>query len=147
MATMLARSIGRSGRMDRSRAEELIGESRALELVGAALTRRIADGIRSGRVTDQAAAITRLHSGTSAVRNATIGFELAGSAAVAWTDRDEEDTNPGIAFLMRQAACIGGGTTEMSRNVISERVLGMPRERSMDKDVPFRQVPRSAAST
>lgn len=146
IAAMLARSVGRSGRTDRSRAEELIGESRALELVGAALTRRLADGIRSGRVTDQAAAITRLHTGTTAVRNATIGFELAGSEAVAWLDADEANEKPGIAFLMRQASCIGGGTTEMSRNVISERVLGMPRERSMDKDVPFRDVPRSAAS-
>ena len=29
-----------------------------------------------------------------------------------------------------RSACIGGGTTEMARNVISERVLGMPRERT-----------------
>jgi hypothetical protein len=47
---------------------------------------------------------------------------------------------------MRQVSCIGGGTTEMARNVISERVLGMPRERSQDKDVAFRDVPRSASS-
>ena len=46
-----------------------------------------------------------------------------------------------INFLMRQAGSIGGGTTEMARNVISERVLGMPRERRLDKDVPFRDVP------
>jgi alkylation response protein AidB-like acyl-CoA dehydrogenase len=146
IATMLARSVGHSGRVDRSRAEELIGESRALELVGAALNRRLADGIRSGRISDQAAAITRLHGGTTAVRNATIAFDLAGSDAVAWTDAHEDDESAGIGFLMRQASCIGGGTTEMSRNVISERVLGMPRERSIDKDVPFRDVPRSAAS-
>ena len=49
----------------------------------------------------------------------------------------------GTDFLMRQVSCIGGGTTEMARNVISERVLGMPRERTLDRDVPFRDVPRS----
>jgi hypothetical protein len=43
---------------------------------------------------------------------------------------------------MRQTACIGGGTTEMARNVISERLLGMPRERTPDRDVAFREVPR-----
>ena len=51
----------------------------------------------------------------------------------------------GADYLMRQVSCIGGGTTEMARNVISERVLGMPRERSQDKDVPFRDVPRGGS--
>ena len=31
--------------------------------------------------------------------------------------------------------------------LLSERVLGMPRERTLDRDVPFRDVPRSAPST
>ncbi|MBF6352167.1 hypothetical protein IU448_24610 [Nocardia flavorosea] len=39
-------------------------------------------------------------------------------------------------------SCIGGGTAEMTRNVISERVLGMPREARSDHTVPFREVPR-----
>jgi hypothetical protein len=52
----------------------------------------------------------------------------------------------GIDFLMRQVGSIAGGTTEMSRNVLSERVLGMPREQTLDRGVPFRDVPRSAGS-
>jgi hypothetical protein len=47
---------------------------------------------------------------------------------------------------MRQASCIGGGTTEMAMNVISERVLGMPREVTPDRDLPFRDVPRARSS-
>ncbi len=140
----LAKHIETADPSRRARALELVGEARALELVGPALTERIADGIRTGRTTDQAAAVTRLFGGTSSVRQSTIAFELAGSSAVAWDEDEDAAGQAGVGFLMRQAACIGGGTTEMSRNVISERVLGMPRERTVDKDTPFRDVPRSA---
>ncbi len=138
----LARQTGRIG--DRH-ARELIGESHALSLVGDAMTRHVSAGIRSGRVSDQAAALIRLFGGTREVRNASIAFELAGGGAVAWSEDEPQLGLAGVGYLMRQAACIGGGTTEMSRNVVSERVLGMPRERSGDRDIPFRDVPRGPA--
>src|SRR6202034_2840369 len=128
------------GSLETGKTRELIGESYAGDTVGAVLTSWVTRQIRTGETTDQAAAITRLYGGTNAVRNASIGFELAGSSGVAWSEDDT--TLTGISYLMRQAACIAGGTTEMSRNVISERVLGMPRERSSDRDIPFREVPR-----
>jgi alkylation response protein AidB-like acyl-CoA dehydrogenase len=140
----LLRLMQTTQRLDSTNTRELIGEVQALELVGSALTKHVAEGIRTGATSDQSAAITRLYSGTSSVRIASISFELAGGAAVAWSDEDDEFGQAGIGYLMRQAACIGGGTTEMSRNVISERVLGMPRERTVDKDIPFRDVPRGA---
>jgi alkylation response protein AidB-like acyl-CoA dehydrogenase len=132
------------GLLDDTRVKELIGEAHALSLVGNALTQHIAEEIRTESMTNQAAAITRLWFGSSAVRNSTICFELVGASAVAWSDEDRDLGQRGIRFLMRQASCIAGGTTEMARNAISERVLGMPRERTVDKDTPFRDVPRSA---
>jgi hypothetical protein len=59
---------------------------------------------------------------------------VAGSAA------DGQGLDYGRSFLMRQAGSLGGGSTEMARNIISERVLGMPREFAADRDVPFSQV-------
>jgi alkylation response protein AidB-like acyl-CoA dehydrogenase len=47
------------------------------------------------------------------------------------------------AFLRVQANSIEGGTTNIMKNILAERVLGLPGEPRADKDVPWSEVPRS----
>jgi alkylation response protein AidB-like acyl-CoA dehydrogenase len=135
-----------AGRVDDPVARDLVGEATMLATVSDALRRRVGLGITTGTLSDQASAAARLFGGIMATRRTTIAYELAGVTGAAWADDDGEIVRAGRDYLMRQVACIGGGTTEMARNVISERVLGMPRERSGDKDIPFRDVPRGPTS-
>jgi alkylation response protein AidB-like acyl-CoA dehydrogenase len=117
-----------------------------LELVGAHLQPRLGEAMARRAMSEQAASIARLFTGVVAGRTMTIAFELAGGAGGAWDEADGPAAGAGTGFLVRQISAIGGGTLEMARNVIAERVLGMPREQSLDRDVAFRDVPRGPSA-
>ena len=50
---------------------------------------------------------------------------------------------PQKAFLRSRANSIEGGTTEVMKNILGERVLGLPGDVRVDRDVPWSQVPRN----
>jgi alkylation response protein AidB-like acyl-CoA dehydrogenase len=50
---------------------------------------------------------------------------------------------PQKAFLRSRANSIEGGTTEVMKNILGERVLGLPGDVRVDRDVPWSEVPRS----
>jgi alkylation response protein AidB-like acyl-CoA dehydrogenase len=128
-----------TGRTDDPRVREMLGEGHALKKVHEQLIRRVGIGLETGRMPSPAASIMRLFHAETDWRVDDLALQIAGALAVS----GEGVGRVGDNFLMRQGASLGGGSTEMSRNIISERILGMPREYAADRDVPFSQVKRS----
>ena len=50
---------------------------------------------------------------------------------------------PQQRFLRSRANSIEGGTTEVMQNILGERVLGLPGDVRVDRDVPWSDVPRN----
>lgn len=141
----LAALARRVGALDDPAVVERIGEARSLSMVTDALVASLSRKMADGSLPHHAAAMLRLFSGTANGRRTTIAADLAGDRGVVWTPGDEQLASVGLGYLVRQAGQIGGGTVEMARNVVSERLLGMPREHRNDGG-PFRDVPRGPSA-
>jgi alkylation response protein AidB-like acyl-CoA dehydrogenase len=76
----------------------------------------------------EAASVTKLYTSNWQQRLGELGMEVLGPAATVASGWPYELTDAQRLFLFSRAVTIYGGSNEIQRNVIAERVLGLPRE-------------------
>jgi alkylation response protein AidB-like acyl-CoA dehydrogenase len=134
------------GRTADPRVREMIGEWLALRAVHAQTVERVSRAIATGVLPAPAASLLRLLGAEAHQLGDDLALRIAGAAAASGLGADQGvGGRAGVGFLMRQSSSLGGGSTEMSRNIISERLLNMPRESAPDREAPFNQVKRGRA--
>lgn len=72
-----------------------------------------------------------------------VAMDLLGARGVAWRSDDQEIPGYVRELLRTRANSIEGGTSEIQRNIVGERVLGLPREPDPFKGSAWKDVPRS----
>jgi alkylation response protein AidB-like acyl-CoA dehydrogenase len=91
--------------------------------------------------------VTKLYQGLYNRRLQETALRLRGPRAMAWVGDDEESADVVRGFLRAQANTIEGGTSNVLRNVIGEKVLGLPREPGPASDTPWSELPRNGTAT
>src|SRR6516162_4729556 len=128
----------KTGQADNKRVHEMAGRALVHRAVAEQLIEHVYHSVRDGALPPAAGTLIRLFHSETVTLDMDTAMAIAGSAGV--VGEIGEGLETGLRYLSRQNVAIGGGTTEMARNVIGERVLGFPREYAADRAVPFSQV-------
>jgi alkylation response protein AidB-like acyl-CoA dehydrogenase len=125
-------------------------EAEAIRLTGMRLRQQLTAGAPGPEGSAAKLAFARLNQDVSGFE-----LELLGADGLRYddwstdtwtTDRpttvDFLGRSPGYRYLRAKGNSIEGGTSEILRNIIAERVLGLPGEIRVDKDVPWKELPR-----
>jgi alkylation response protein AidB-like acyl-CoA dehydrogenase len=104
---------------------------------------RSAAARKAGKQPGPEGSITKLFQAEYNKRLQNLAVDVIGAPAMAWPDGDRDTAQAVRGFLRSRANTIEGGTSEIMRNIIGERVLGLPKEPSVDRDMPWSQIPRS----
>ncbi len=137
-------------RMGRNRDAALRQELMAVyseERIRGWTNQRVRAGLKAGRPPGPESSIGKVHQGALNQRMQLLAVNLLGAGATAWAS-DAGDYASSLPFevkgmLRSRANTIEGGTTEVNKNILGERVLGLPREPDPWLASPWRDVPRS----
>lgn len=138
----LARARGVDGQSAvRTRLADLYINKRLLDFMGRRMRAAAAAGLQMGPV----GSIGKIGIARNARAAAETAVFIGGPAVLAWEPGDLGNERWARDLLFFPMTAIAGGTTEIQKNTIAERLLGLPRERHADRGVPFNQIAKDSS--
>jgi|TARA_B100000029_G_scaffold489044_1_gene546377 alkylation response protein AidB-like acyl-CoA dehydrogenase len=104
---------------------------------------RVRDSVAAGRIPGPEGSIAKLNGSILARVFRDASMQIVGTAGQAWEIEDEDAEKWAVGCLAASGVSIAGGTDEVQRNIIGERVLGLPKEPDPFKGASWDSVPRN----
>ena len=140
LAPDLVELARRAGRERDSHARQLIAKAHGEDFASRALGERLARLMAAGHPAGGALiSYVKLARGIVEPNHAKAAIEIGGDAAVSWPKGDRLGATFALDYLNSRVTSIAGGTNEIQRNTLGERVLGLPREPNVEQDLSFRE--------
>jgi alkylation response protein AidB-like acyl-CoA dehydrogenase len=119
----------------RDKVVDLYIQQRVLSMLG----RRMAEEAK-GRPPGPEFSMMKLMGTRVGAKITELAVNLVGAGGIAWEGEDSLGERWTQSMLASRSGKIAGGTDEILLNILGERVLGLPQDPRVDKDVPFREV-------
>jgi alkylation response protein AidB-like acyl-CoA dehydrogenase len=106
---------------------------------------RVRAALSAGQSPGAASSIGKVHQATLNQQIQDLMVDLLGTEAIAWPISEDPDALPRDVRGMMRSLANGteGGTTDINKNILGERVLGLPKEPDPWKGKPWKEIPRS----
>jgi len=145
MYDVLVEAAKRNGVIKNPVVRDQLMQLYAMETTRSMVAMRTRAEMKAGKTPGPGGSLGKLASSVIAWRFRSIAQAIAGPGSIAW-----ETTDPTGGELQRHVlgsiqAGIAGGTDEIQRNIIGDRVLGLPRDISVDTKLPFKDLPKTKA--
>jgi alkylation response protein AidB-like acyl-CoA dehydrogenase len=146
-ATMAARGVGAltdlaraQGRADDPIVRQRLMRMRSLSEAHRMTGVRASAAARAGRMPGPEMSLGKLVQSSLGRQARDLSLDIEGPHGMLMGDDAPDNGRFQLMGLRVQGSSIAGGTDEVQRNIIGERVLGLPREPQVDRDVPFKDL-------
>ncbi|MDH3682222.1 MAG: acyl-CoA dehydrogenase family protein [Acidimicrobiia bacterium] len=96
--------------------------------------------LKAGMTPGPGGSLGKLHGAKIARMSRSVMMNLAGPASAAWDVGADDADRLASSTLRSFSSNIAGGTDEIQKNIIGDRVLGLPRDIAVDRDVAFKDL-------
>jgi alkylation response protein AidB-like acyl-CoA dehydrogenase len=137
---LLSKAAKANGKINDPVVRDQLMQIYSMETTKALVAQRTRAELKSGKTPGPGGSLGKLFGSNIAWKMREIALEIAGPQTIAWDPTDASGGDHQRIVLNSFQSSIAGGTDEIQRNIIGDRVLGLPREPSVDKGVPFKDL-------